>query len=419
MNSARLVLFFLVFASFSAYAQDDDGQIILKDSSYLKKKDIMKQYEYENFQSPFKAKKKSQWAIGLLGGPAYIAGDINPQLGWGLGMNAEKAIGHLVSLRMQALYSENRGIDWENNHNHLSYLTTLTDVNAQVVFNINNINFYKRQPSTIFYIFAGVGMSTTKTRGDVLDENGNPYNFSVINEATSGCIFCPSDEVGRSDVRQQLNELMDNRYESTENRAATDLSIGSRIVHPTFLGGAGIRYRLNEKFDIHLEHRFSFHSDDLLDGTNKQNNSGNISQGTDIWQFTNIGISWKIGKRAESLYWANPLYSPLDDIRALKETLDEGNFFQDEDEDGVLDQFDLDGNTPPRVAVNTKGVALDSDNDGIPDYLDKERFTPPGSPIDGNGVALDSDADGVADIFDMESNTPADAFVDIHGRSIK
>ena len=77
----------------------------------------------------------------------------------------------------------------------------------------------------------------------------------------------------------------------------------------------------------------------------------------------------------------------------------------DTDDDGVIDMFDLEPNTPVGARVDTRGVTLDSDGDGIPDYKDKEPFSPPGYKVDSNGVALvpkpayvtEADADRMAD----------------------
>ncbi len=78
----------------------------------------------------------------------------------------------------------------------------------------------------------------------------------------------------------------------------------------------------------------------------------------------------------------------------------------DNDNDGVLDEFDECPNTPQGIAVDERGCPLDSDGDGVPDYQDKCPFTPEGIAVDREGCPLDSDGDGVPDYLDKCPNTP-------------
>ena len=59
----------------------------------------------------------------------------------------------------------------------------------------------------------------------------------------------------------------------------------------------------------------------------------------------------------------------------------------DADGDGIIDQFDLEPNTPAGAAVDSRGRALDTDGDGVPDYKDKELLTPQKCfPVNADGV---------------------------------
>ena len=44
---------------------------------------------------------------------------------------------------------------------------------------------------------------------------------------------------------------------------------------------------------------------------------------------------------------------------------------KDSDQDGVMDEFDKDPNTPAGALVYGNGIPIDSDRDGLPDYKDK------------------------------------------------
>jgi Ca2+-binding EF-hand superfamily protein len=67
-------------------------------------------------------------------------------------------------------------------------------------------------------------------------------------------------------------------------------------------------------------------------------------------------------------------------------------FFADEDNDQVLDRFDLCPNTPAGVEVDSVGCPYDTDNDGIFDYADVEPGTPEGAIVDEQGAQLTEDA---------------------------
>jgi outer membrane protein OmpA-like peptidoglycan-associated protein len=78
----------------------------------------------------------------------------------------------------------------------------------------------------------------------------------------------------------------------------------------------------------------------------------------------------------------------------------------DTDKDGVMDQLDIEPNTPAGVMVYGNGKAVDSDKDGLPDYKDKCPLKY--GPISNEGCPLniDSDGDGIMDGEDLCPNTP-------------
>ena len=84
----------------------------------------------------------------------------------------------------------------------------------------------------------------------------------------------------------------------------------------------------------------------------------------------------------------------------------------DDDNDGVVNQYDLCPVTPQNAIVDSAGCAdsqLDTDNDGINNALDSCPATNPGAPVDGFGCAAnqrDIDGDTVNDNLDLCPNTP-------------
>ena len=90
----------------------------------------------------------------------------------------------------------------------------------------------------------------------------------------------------------------------------------------------------------------------------------------------------------------------------------------DSDNDGVVDKFDLEQNTPLGISVDNSGRSLDLDKDGIPDHIDDDTFSTLGSLVDQNGREIDDDGDGIPNNLDLELNTKNGFCVNSKGQSI-
>jgi len=182
-----------------------------------------------------------------------------------------------------------------------------------------------------------------------------------------------------------------------------------------FSTGIGVRYYLNKRLDLELRHNFSFNKKDDLDAaiTKKQT--------VESFFTTQLGLVIKLYKKDhQNIIWD-------DNNNIIKNNIVD----VDTDEDGVVDRFDKEENTPKGAKVYADGRAVDSDKDGVidfydkcplvfgenkkgcpidkkldsdgdsvPDYIDKEENTPKGAKVDEDGVALDSDKDGIIDLLD-------------------
>ena len=89
----------------------------------------------------------------------------------------------------------------------------------------------------------------------------------------------------------------------------------------------------------------------------------------------------------------------------------------DSDNDGVVDKFDLEQNTPLGISVDDSGRSLDLDKDGIPDHIDDDTFSTLGSLVDQNGREIDDDGDGIPNNLDLELNTKNGFCVNNKGQS--
>jgi len=383
----------------------------LKDSLYLKKKDYQRQMDYENNTYAFSPRKKNMWSVGIQLGMPNLIGDVDEKIAYGGGINIQKSLGHSFALRFQGLYAQVKGqeIFKTTAGTFRNYNLEFMDFTLQGLVYLNNINFYKRNPKILIYTFAGVGVSTRKVTTNLLNADGAAYDYTAINSS--------SNFLDRFKVQKDLKALQDKTYETLISNKPGSIRGGGRQVNPTIAIGAGLLIKLSRRIDLNLEERISYHADDEMDGT-RFTREGYYSGSQDIMSYSSIGLNFKIGKREEPLYWVNPLTRSYEDIMALKIATKNPEFLQDEDEDGVMDIYDKDLNSPKNTLVNTHGISMDIDGDGYADRLDDEPFSPKRAKVNKNGVAMDSDQDGVADLFDRENGSQPDVLVDAKGITI-
>jgi OOP family OmpA-OmpF porin len=401
-----------VFSIFviNVWAQETD--LSLKDSTDLKKCQYESQYDYENFLSAYPPNKKNNWAIGIGIGSPIILGDVRSLLSqsYAADIKIRKAFSHVFSMRFQTIFAETKGVNYRFHPINdvisapLNHRTRITDNTLQAVFTLNNINFHKSQAKLGFNAFVGGGFTTSYSRFNLLDANGNFYDYTTLSNVET--FF------DRRFVVNEVLNLLDDGFETENQIQDNEAHIKNTRILPSIVLGAGLDVYLSKRVDLALETRLSKHFSDNLDGLS-------YGTGDDWFVYSSVGVNFKIGKNQEPLYWQNPLQNTYQAILNLKQAQDPSTSFQDYDQDGILDYLDKDPSTPMGVEVDANGIALDSDKDGIPNYIDKEKFTPNGAKVDKFGVALDTDADGVPDFKDQESNSAANAQVDAKGRTIK
>lgn len=408
-----------------------------KDTVNVRDKHKLRQASYEALQEPFPTPRRNNWSIGIQKGLAFVGGDVRPERGLGVGINARRALGHFLSLRGQLSTGYARGLNWRANGgfvendglngtndaaaNYLpnnplvnyefvfhNFRMRYWESNIQGVFNLGNISFYNKEPRVNIFGFAGVGGMLYRTDIDALDEDGQIYDYSGI-PATE-------DPAVRQDALNSLHNLLDGEFETRAEYHQHKPEFANRTLIPTATLGLGIAFKMSRRVSLAIEHRATWTGDDLLDGQ-RWEETNTLTANPDYLQFTTIGINFRLGKGEESLWWENPMKQLYSDVRDLKRF--NNSDFKDSDKDGVPNDRDKEPNSPEGVSVDSQGRALDSDGDGIPDFKDKEPFTPKGAEVNKSGIAMDSDNDGVIDLFDEEPNTPADAQADSKGRTIK
>lgn len=168
-------------------------------------------------------------------------------------------------------------------------------------------------------------------------------------------------------------------------------------------GGAGLKYKINKRWDVEGRVMYVVTTDDSFDGgdrvvnTLKDNNSDNFINAT-------LGLSLKLGKHDSHLMWHDPMQEVYSRTEVLESKINDLESCKagDADNDGVCDDWDRQLDTPAGARVDGSGVALDVDLDGVIDLYDK-CVTVPG-PVENNGCPVTNQETGVV----AESETKLD-----------
>jgi len=305
---------------------------------------------------------------------------------FGGGLSVVKALSNVFSIRGQFLYGgvagTKRGDAYDAATNKVAaddftgtvyypsgryFKTNIMEGSIQLIFNVSNLSFTGKvgqDRKFALYMFAGHGLVSFETE-----------------------LF-----------RLLTDDKVDQTGKTTE------------AVNPV---GLGLKFKINNKFDLTLEGTMRRVNSDKLDAFAVKESAN------DYYGYTALGFNYKFGKAGadgESIEWVNPLEAMNNDIHQNRERIN--TLTGDNDADGVSNFFDKDSNTPEGDKVDGAGVSLDVDGDGVPDSQDEDNFTPRGAKVNESGVAIDSDGDGVPDALDLEPNTEKGQLVNFQGVSI-
>ena len=395
---------------------------------FKKKEEQQKAFVQNKYRYP--ARPKDQWEISLQGGSSLISGDIKPNWaqGWGGGISVRKAVNYFFSLRLSYIFSLIKNQDLKPRqdvtfdpalnqpgsdhadyaHNYYTstgalasgesiifhnYKNTSHQVHIDGIVNLGNILFHKERTLISPYVFFGVGFHLYRTQMNMLDKNGDLYNYNgVINTYDSLTDHHASQSTINKAVSSQLKSLQNGGYtvDAVDPLGKGSIKVSHFYMVPDFSVGAGVDFHVSKWVTLGIEERFTFNGNSNLDGVNWQDdNHSAFAPHYDHYFSTMIRLNFQLGKNAvEPLWWLNPMdftYKKLSDANPDKLAKE---LFKDTDEDGVPDRLDKEPNSKKGCPVDVKGVILDSDKDGIPDCDDKEPFSPPGYPIDASGVAV-------------------------------
>lgn len=168
--------------------------------------------------------------------------------------------------------------------------------------------------------------------------------------------------------------------------------------------GIQVSYDIDPQISLVFDQRFGLVQTDKMDAKISGSGAG------EIYTYTALGVNYKLTDKR----WIRP-EAELNDKLAKVDSILDG--FNDSDNDGVMDTYDKDNQTPEGAKTTGDGMAMDTDGDGVADYIDQERLSLC-SEVDENGVVLDSDGDNVPNCKDAEPNTPEGVQVDVNGKAI-
>ncbi len=181
--------------------------------------------------------------------PASISGHTEWRMGAGLMLNRQFT--PVFGLRAQVLYGQLSGISTSaNRYFEGDYL----DFNLNGTFSLNNlISGYNPERKLNVYLVAGVGLTN--------------YNSSLYNLANASLINKMGDGHGHG--------------------------LGGRTLEGIMTGGAGLSYKINDKWNVNLESVSHVLNSDMMDMT-----VGGSKY--DMYNYTSLGVSLKFGQRKHS-----------------------------------------------------------------------------------------------------------------------
>lgn len=269
----------------------------------------------------FPSQQLSKWSVGLGVGGTYTIFDINQDIVNPIyALNLKYSLGHVVSLRLHGAYGTYSGRNTDGLKKDYGFVNNISQLGLNVLANLGGLNFRKKNPNTVFYVFTGFnlvfsdGLRDNKTTALARTYFGNDYSIPL---------------------------------------------------------GLGMKYKINNMFDAGIEGVINATASDNFDLYNPYPNQG-FPDLFGSFMFT-VGYNFTGAKRTEHIDWANPITAIYDDL-AKKSQKAANDLKNDGDGDGIPDYLDLEPNTKKGYKVDVKGVTMDSDGDGIPDTEDADPY---------------------------------------------
>ncbi|MBA3706363.1 MAG: hypothetical protein H0W84_10855 [Bacteroidetes bacterium] len=273
----------------------------------------------------------------------------------GYNITVEQRIGKYLGASLNCIYGKLADKEQSKTRNQNFQSTIIqTDLYINIHFDNDliekqNISF---KPSP--YLFIGFGYLQFDPYEDLMDKNGETYNYWNDGSIRS---------IPEGDINAAYATVLHRDYSYETKRV--DSAKHSTFTVPV---GAAINLKILDNFSINIGAAYYFTFTDYIDNVKSGKN--------DNYLFANVSLQYSFTKREKEMV-NNKRYENVDFL-----SLDNS----DSDQDGVLDNNDQCQGTPKGVKVNLVGCPMDNDEDGIPDYRDKELTTIKGAMVNTEGV---------------------------------
>jgi hypothetical protein len=223
-------------------------------------------------------KTKKNWGYGLILGKSFnydygkaISFDIRSRFlsGSWIGQNTFQSD---TTISNTALSSENSNYKDSLGFYVLNFKTALYSFDLEFVLHSNSL---RERTGWDLFAFGGIGLSSFKTKGDLLDNNNAIYNYNELKDYNSSTI----------------SNFKDNTFESN-----LDGSLNSSKFNLMTSVGVGLGYQLTRNISFGVEHRMTFSRLDHFDGYNDPNgyNNKTIRRENDIFHYSSAYLRFQI-----------------------------------------------------------------------------------------------------------------------------
>ena len=267
-----------------------------------------------------------------------------------------------------------------NNGRNLNFMTNFFVGGASISYNFYHLlkkpDIFlplEEQRVLIPYISVGIETMNFNSKADMKDANGNFYHYwsdgTIRNVEES-----PENEINSVVLQRDYTYETDLRELNLDDLGRYDLSsLGIPI-------SLGFDFYMTKRVSLKFGASYHMMFKDLIDNVSSAGEG--IRKGdskNDNFLYTYVALKVDIFSSEKIINLGQLDLTGIDFKKFDK---------ADEDGDGVVDLWDECPETPPEVAVDTKGCPLDGDKDGVPGFRDDEPTSADSAIVGTNGVTL-------------------------------
>lgn len=305
---------------------------------------------YYNFRGEVKpSDSKSIYASSLVYS-VYVARKISNSFDFGLRFSTGKMVGNQTGPV-----------------NYSNFETIIHSGSANIAYNFSHL----LPENSILkpYITVGFTIFEFNSKADLFDANGNRYHYwddGSIRNIAQGAINSENAQILKRDYYYETDlRKADIDFTGRYNERGLGLPIGLEL-----------EFNVTKRVSFRIGAIYTFSSTDYIDNITEETlGSRKGEKGGDHFLQNKISLHYDLFKGRKKM---DPSEFEFVDFLALD--------IEDDDKDGVINEFDMCPFTTEGVLVDNKGCAKDLDEDGVPDHLDKENSSEHGANVTAEGV---------------------------------